>query len=69
MQRYRCQDGDMLDAICFSYYGYSSGAVEMVLEANPGLADLGAVYSAGLEIDLPDLAQSAKDAETIKLWD
>ncbi|WP_321367913.1 tail protein X [uncultured Desulfuromusa sp.] len=68
-QIYRCQDGDMLDQICFAYYGYTSGAVEAVLEANPGLADLGTVYSAGLEINLPELAQNTTVTETIKLWD
>lgn len=66
--QYRCQDGDMLDAICFVYYGRSSGAVEAVLEANPGLADIGTVYSAGRLIILPDLPDSSAQT-TVKLWD
>lgn len=68
MLTYRCSDGDMLDDICHRHYGRSSGAVEAVLEANPGLADLGPVYSAGTEIILPDLDLSAEQ-QTVKLWD
>ncbi len=35
---YITRENEMLDYICFKHYGYSSGAVEIVLEANPGLA-------------------------------
>ncbi len=68
MQTYRCQDGDMLDQICHAFYGFASGTVEAVLEANPGLADLGSVYSAGQLILLPPLPLS-NNSNTIKLWD
>ena len=61
-------DGDRLDWICSKHYGAASGFVERVLEANPGLADLGCVYDAGVQIFLP-----AKPAPVIrqplKLWD
>jgi len=67
-QKYRCSDGDMLDEICFRHYGRSSGAVEAVLEANPGLADKGPVLAVGTQILLPDLAES-NEAKTVKLWD
>ncbi|WP_410542144.1 tail protein X [Wolbachia endosymbiont (group B) of Aricia artaxerxes] len=33
---YIARENEMLDYICFKHYGYSSGAVEIVLEANPG---------------------------------
>lgn len=65
---YRCQDGDMLDSICFAYYGKSSGVVEQVLEANPQLADLGPVFSAGQEIILPDLPADPA-VQSVSLWD
>ncbi|SME96259.1 tail protein X [Desulfovibrio gilichinskyi] len=64
---YRTKDGDLLDRICFKYYGRES-AVATVLEANPGLADKGPVFDAGIEIDLPELATPEKD-QGISLWD
>ena len=67
-QTYSCQDGDMLDAICQRYYGRTSGAVEAVLEANPGLAQLGPVYVATTKIVLPDLPTSPVK-KTVRLWD
>ncbi len=67
-QTYRCSDGDMLDAICHRHYGRSTGAVEIVLEANPGLAELGPVFSAGILIRLPELPE-APPIETVRLWD
>lgn len=66
---YITMDGDMADWICWRHYGRCSGAVEAVLAANPGLADLGPVYGAGLEIALPDLPAAAETVETVTLWD
>lgn len=68
MTRYRTRDGDMLDRLCWKYYGRSQGAVEAVLEANPGLALRGPVLPTGIEIVLPDLPTPTK-AATIRLWD
>lgn len=67
MAAYVTRDGDMLDWICWRHYGRSAGAVEAVLAANPGLADLGPVYAAGLTIALPDLPD-AGEIETVRLW-
>lgn len=55
---YTTIQGDTLDQICAAYYGYTSGTVEAVLAANDGLADLGPVYEAGVEITLPDVNTS-----------
>lgn len=68
MLTYRTKDGDMLDWICSKHYGRTSGAVEAVLEANPGLADLGPIYEAGTLIRLPMLP-ATESAATVKLWD
>ncbi|WP_419783732.1 tail protein X [Maridesulfovibrio sp.] len=64
---YTTKDGDMLDRICWKYYGVES-AVTDVLEANPGLADLGPVLSAGVEITLPEIATPEQD-QGINIWD
>jgi len=68
MLTYRTSDGDMLDWICSKHYGRTSGAVETVLAANPGLADLGPVYEAGTLILLPELP-AAELSAAVKLWD
>lgn len=68
MTHYRTRDGDMLDYICWKHYGQQSGAVEAVLVANPGLADLGPVYPAGVEILLPDLPKPVAEVQPIRLW-
>jgi len=67
MITYTTKDGDMLDRVCWEYYGMES-AVTKVLEANPGLADLGPVLSAGVEIVLPEIATPEPD-QGINLWD
>lgn len=59
--------GEMLDAITHKHYKGRAGATEAVLDANPGLARIGPVLPAGVEIVLPDLPE-AKPQE-IKLWD
>ncbi|KWS53692.1 MULTISPECIES: tail protein X [Pseudomonas syringae group] len=62
----RTSDGDILDTVCFNYYGHLKGSVEAVLDANQGLADVVQPYQAGLVITLPDLP--APSAETVMLW-
>jgi len=67
MISYITKDGDVLDAICWKYYGSTSGTVEKVLEANRHLAELGSIFAAGVKIILPDLTQE-EETESVKLW-
>ncbi|CAD5596484.1 tail protein X [Escherichia coli] len=70
-KNWRTTDGDMLDDICQRHYG-SAGlnqSLAAVLEANPGLADFGPVYPAGVEIVLPDWTYEPEVKETFQLWD
>ncbi|MGK0735864.1 tail protein X [Yokenella regensburgei] len=60
--------GDTLDALCARYYGRTEGVVEVVLQANSGLSELGVILPHGTAIDLPDV-QSAPVTETINLWE
>lgn len=69
MATYRTSDGDVIDDVCKRFYGREAGAVEAVLEANPGLADLGPVLPAGIFVELPDLPQPLETIPTVKLWD
>lgn len=66
MSSYRTNQGDVLDAICRDLLGDESHA-PAVLAANPGLADLGPVYAAGILITLP-MVSSPVASGTIKLW-
>ena len=65
---YRTKEGDMLDQICFNYYGSTlGGQVEATIEANRNL-DLGQYVTlpAGLLITLPVVAK--RTAETVQLF-
>lgn len=66
---YQTSQGDTLDFICWKFYRQQSGAVEAVLQANPGLADLGPVLPANTRITLPDLPKPATEKQPIRLWD
>jgi len=58
--------GDMVDEICYTYYGYTDGATELVLAANPGLAALGPILAQGVVITLPVIAAPTPGN---RLWD
>lgn len=61
--------GDTVDAICWRHYGRTAGVTEAVLEANPGLADQGAVIPHGTAVVLPDAAPQAEQRQVVNLWD
>lgn len=69
MASLRAQQGDTVDAMCWRHYGRTAGVVEQVLEANPGLADLGPVIPHGTLIQLPDQAAPAEHRQMVNLWD
>ena len=60
------RDGDVLDELVWLHYGRSD-VLTAVLEANPQLALLPPVLTAGLVIDLPDLPLPT-EAPVIRLW-
>ena len=64
---YVSKDGDVLDQICQNYYGSTVKIVEQVLEANPHLSELDAVFEAGVKITLPEITIQ-KESEIVKLW-
>lgn len=63
------QQGDTLDLLCQRHLGRTAGAVESVLEANPGLAALGPVLPMGTAVTLPDQAPAAAQTSLLQLWD
>lgn len=68
MTTYTTSQGDTLDYICWRFYGQQSGAVEAVLAANPGLADLGDVLPEATKITMPALTSPVTELQPIRLW-
>lgn len=64
---YTTKDGDVLDQICWQYYGKTDDVVEQVMKENPHLAKLDVVFVAGVKIVLGDIIIQ-KQNEAIKLW-
>jgi len=57
---------DRLDWIAMRLFGYVSGAVEALLDANPGLADAPVKLPVGMVINVPRLA--APKPQRVRLW-
>lgn len=60
--------GDSVDSLCYRHLG-SSAAVVATLEANPGLAALGAILPHGTAVILPEIASITPTKKLIQLWD
>ncbi|PBQ26119.1 phage tail protein [Wolbachia pipientis wAus] len=65
---YIARENEMLDYICFKHYGYSSGAVEIVLKENLGLAEHGSFLPAGLKIKLPTIQKPVQKSK-LRVWE
>lgn len=63
------QQGETVDAICWRIYGRTAGVTEAVLDANPGLADLGITLLHGTQVQLPEIAPQAEQRQMVNLWD
>lgn len=68
MRYYRSKAGDTVDVIVWRAYGrQNDGIVERVLQANPGVADLGPVLPDGEQIALPEI-DDEQDTASVRLW-
>lgn len=65
-RQHRTKQPEMLDAICARVYDNRPDALQLVLDANPGLARLGPIIPKGTLIHLPELPQVKKSV--ITLW-
>lgn len=68
MSRYRTIDGDVADVAALRALGSTAGTTEALLDGNPGLADLGPILPAGLELAIPT-APAEQPARPLRLWD
>lgn len=63
------RQGETVDALVWRVRGAGSGAVEAVLEANPGLAGLGQRLADGTPVRIPAVAdRAAETAPLVQLW-
>lgn len=65
----RALQGDTVDSLCWRHYGRTDGTVEAVLEANAGLADLGAILPVGTPVQLPALGTVTNTKPLLQLFD
>lgn len=66
----RAHQGESLDALIYRHKGIVPGYLETVLEANPGIADLGPILPMGTVVSLPDISTTAQTStKTVQLWD
>jgi phage tail protein X len=66
---YLTKQDDILDDVVHRYYGdLDNRAVEIVLEANRGLADHGPKLPAGLVIVFPDRVPTQETRKLQTLW-
>lgn len=64
----RTLQAETVDALCWRHYGRTRGAVEAVLQANPGLASCGPILPQGILVLMPTLPAPATKT-TVSLWD
>lgn len=71
MTEYLTKEGDTADLIAWKIYGRQDGrVVEELIDANPGLADLGPELPAGMTVLVPDVDETtAAASNAVKLWD
>lgn len=60
--------GEPVDALVWRTIGSGGGLVEAVLEANPGLAQLGPALPEGTRVTVPLPAAAAPEAPLVQLW-
>lgn len=65
----RAHQNDTVDALCWRHYGRTAGVTEVVLLANPGLADYGPTLPQGLMVTMPDAQSTAPERQMVNLWD
>lgn len=70
--RVYARQGDTLDLLCWRHLGRTAGLLEIALELNPGVCQLGAILPHGTAITLPELTSSTAAAAVrplVQLWD
>ncbi|MBY3434812.1 tail protein X [Rhizobium laguerreae] len=66
--KYTTKQGQTVDLVCLGHYGRTAAVTELVLEANPGLAELGPNLPNGTVITLPEIETKPSDKKLVDLW-
>ncbi|SOD00231.1 P2-like prophage tail protein X [Rhizobium sp. AN5] len=66
---YITRQGETVDLACLAHYGRTEKVVEVVLDANPGLAALGVVLPMGTAITMPAMLSTTTQPRLVSLWD
>lgn len=61
--------GEALDALVWRAAARGPSALPAVLDANPGLAAIGAALPEGTPVVLPDLPATTDVLDIVQLWD
>ena len=69
MQTVYAIQNDTVDAICWRYYGRTSGVVEKVLDANSSISEFGPFLPMGTAVQLPEIQTQQNTTQSIQLWD
>ncbi len=67
--QYRTVQGETLDLICHHHYGTSHLTTEIAMQANPELAENGAIIAENTLIELPEITSTTPLKKTLQLWD
>lgn len=69
--RLTARQGDKLDLLIWREAGLGAGEIGKVLDANPGLADLGPVLPLGTVVFVPvtNAPEATRQRPLIQLWD
>ena len=68
MITYTTKDGDILDDICYIYYGHLTGTVEKVMQANYRLSQYEPILPAGIKIILPEI-KTKSSIDIVRMWE
>lgn len=66
---YTTRQGETVDLACQSFYGRTAEVTERVLDANPGLAAIGAFLPMGTTILMPDVETRKAARPLVKLYE
>ncbi|WP_242221734.1 tail protein X [Shinella zoogloeoides] len=66
---YTTKQGQTVDLACQDFYGRTRDVTEAVLDANPGIAALGAVLPIGTVLVMPDIDTRPVARPLVSLWE
>ncbi|MBN9056116.1 MAG: tail protein X [Rhizobiales bacterium] len=65
---YVTKQGETIDLACYRFYGRTAEVTEIVLAANPALAQMQTTLPMGTRILMPDVSLSTAERPLVSLW-